>query len=68
MKEKCSCGYTKNDYQVERKSFYTKFGWFLVGGLGMSAKPIKVEYKCNECGDVLEIITDTEELKKYIGR
>ena len=65
---KCRCGYTKDDYQIERKNIYTSFGWLLNAGLGMSAKPIRVEYKCSVCGDVIDTITDKEELKKYIGR
>lgn len=63
----CKCGYKIDDYHVERKSFYTKFGWFLYG-IGMSAKPIRVIFQCQECGMIFQEITDESELKKFIGR
>lgn len=63
----CKCGYKIDDYRVERKIFYSKFGWFLYG-IGMSAKPIKVIYQCNECGTIIKEITEEIELKKFVGR
>lgn len=49
------------------KTHYSSFGWFLYW-VGMSAKPIKVDFIDPDTGDVVSSTTDPAELKKYVGR
>ncbi|MBL8149467.1 MAG: hypothetical protein JNN15_06030 [Blastocatellia bacterium] len=62
---KCQCGYHKNSYFVEKKQKYTSWGWIALL-FGISAKPIEVKYQCSKCNQVLDRITDPEELNNYI--
>ena len=60
----------KNDSPNKKLTFrthYSGFGWFLYL-VGMSAKPSKVDFINSETGEVVSSITDSKELKKYVGR
>jgi len=66
--KKCSCGFDKeNKKWVMPECEYSGIGWFFYF-IGISAKPVKVKFKCQQCGDVFGETTDPEELKKYVGR
>jgi len=64
----CKCGYKINDPHIVAKTNYSSWGWFLFTILGMSAKPISIDFICTVCGDKLESSTDQETLKRFIGR
>ena len=49
------------------KTQYSSFGWFLYW-IGMSAKPVKVDFFDRKTGEFVRSTTDPEELKKYVGR
>lgn len=56
----------KNKY--EAKTHYSGFGWFLFSVIGMSAKPIKVEFIDRETGEIAGSSEDPGILKKFVGR
>ena len=56
-----------NDKKLTFKTHYSSFGWFLYW-IGMSAKPIKVDFIDPEKGSVVSSTTDPAVLKKYVGR
>lgn len=67
-KKTCSCGYDRNEKKwVMPKCTYSGIGWFFYF-IGISAKPVKVEFKCQKCGDVFGATEDPEILKQYVGR
>lgn len=66
-KNTCSCGYDINDYHIHPKCEYSSFGWILYW-IGMSAQPVKIDFVCDVCGEILRSTTEPGELKKYVGR
>ena len=60
----CKCGHTKNHPMVSVKTKYNKSGW-LVLSLAFSAKPTKIIYQCQKCGEIIETSNDPELLEKY---
>ncbi|GAB4135772.1 MAG: hypothetical protein Fur0015_08490 [Ignavibacteriales bacterium] len=54
--------------KFEIKTHYSRFGWFLLTFIGMSAKPIKVEIIEKSSGKIVQTITKETILKKFIGR
>jgi len=68
MNKTCKCGYDINHPNIVHKCQYTKFGWFLLTILGMSAKPKKVSFVCSQCNEVIDESTDPNLLKEYVGR
>ena len=68
MDKICRCGHDINHQKVEHKCQYSKFGWFLLTILGMSAKPKKVSYVCSECNEIIDESTDPKILREYVGR
>ena len=58
----------KNVKKYEAKTHYSGMGWFLFTVIGMSAKPIKVEFMERESGKIVHSTTDPEVLKKFVGR
>lgn len=57
-----------NVKKYEAKTYYSGFGWFLFSFAGMSAKPVKVDFIDRETGKVIQSTTDSEVLKKFVGR
>jgi hypothetical protein len=66
--KKCTCGNDKNSKATVHKCHYSSMGWILLSLVGMSAKPIKVDFTCTKCGETFESSTDPEVLKQYAGR
>ncbi|MAT56539.1 MAG: hypothetical protein K8F60_17965 [Melioribacteraceae bacterium] len=63
----CQYEHKKGLPHIDFKCHYSGWGlfWFYVG---ISAKPIKVDFICSKCGKVFETATDEATLKKYVGR
>ncbi|HJY62565.1 MAG TPA: hypothetical protein VJ455_00290 [Ignavibacteria bacterium] len=61
---KCKCGNTKGDPMIMAKTRYTKGGYFLLS-LGFSAKPTEVVFQCQNCGEVIDVTSDEDEIEKY---
>ena len=57
-----------NVKEYEPKTHYSGFGWFLFTFVGMSAKPVRVDFIERESGRTILSTTDPEVLKKYVGR
>jgi hypothetical protein len=68
MKTKCKCGYQFNDPQIIHQSTYSKWGWFLLTILGLSAKPKQIKFICSECKEIVLVSSEPDILKKFIGR
>ncbi|GJQ62050.1 MAG: hypothetical protein SCALA702_11030 [Melioribacteraceae bacterium] len=65
---KCSCGFDESNKKwVMPVCEYSGIGWLLYF-IGISAKPVKVKFKCQKCGDEFGETTDEETLKRYVGR
>ena len=64
---KCEYEHKKGLNHIDFKCHYSGWGlfWFYVG---ISAKPIKVDFICSKCGNIIESSTEDEILKKYVGR
>ena len=62
--KKCKCGYSKGDPMIMAKTRYTKGGYFWLS-LGFSAKPTEVVFQCQQCGEIIDVSTDEEEIEKY---
>lgn len=66
--KKCSCGNDRNSKGVVHKTHYSAAGWLLLSLIGMSAKPVKVEFTCTKCGKTFESSVDPAVLKMFTGR
>ena len=62
----CSCGYDRNHYMVSAVPTYTAWGTFWITLMGVSATPIRIDFRCRICGDVFDFIHDPQELKNYL--
>ena len=50
----CPCGHDEKSPFVRPKPQYTLWGWFLLMW-GISAKPLRVTYRCDKCGGVVKV-------------
>lgn len=64
----CQCGHELNNPRISHETEYSKWGWFILTVLGLSAKPRLVKYICKDCGKVLKTSNDPETLKKFVGQ
>jgi hypothetical protein len=55
------------DNPIEARCKYSTFGWILFS-VGVSAKPIRVDFVCLHCGKVIQSTTDSKTLTFYVGR
>ena len=65
-RERCACGHDRNHHMVSPLPTYTTWGTFWISLLGISATPIRLDFKCRVCGEVFDFIRDQEELKKFL--
>jgi hypothetical protein len=61
---RCRCGHAKGDFWIRPSR---KYGWAAVLGMmfGVSSRPIRIDYQCGRCGDIVESVTDREELEHF---
>ena len=64
--EKCSCGHDRKHHMVSPIPTYTTWGTFWISLLGVSATPIRMDFKCRVCGEVFDFIRDSDELKSFL--
>ena len=64
--ETCSCGHDRSHYMVSVLPTYTTWGTLWISLLGISATPIRLDFKCRICGEVFDFIRDAEKLKNFL--
>ena len=63
---RCSCGYDRHHHLVSQERSYTSWGGFWVMLMGVSASPIRIDFRCRRCKEKFDFITNSEELKRYL--
>jgi hypothetical protein len=63
---KCSCGHDRRHHLVSVEPTYTAWGQFWVVLIGVSATPIRIDFRCRRCKEKFDFITDAQELKRYL--
>jgi hypothetical protein len=61
---RCRCGHAKGDFWVRPTR---KYGWWAVLGMmfGVSSRPVRIDYQCGRCGEVVESVSDRAELERF---
>jgi|GEM_PF-1728378 len=62
----CVCGHDRHHYLVSPLPTYTNWGKFWVIFIGVSTKPIRVDFKCRQCHQVFDFTEDSVELGRYL--
>lgn len=60
----CSCGYGREHHMVSAEGVYTTSGYLRLF-FGISARPIKVKYRCRRCNEVFSVTTDPTILDQH---
>ena len=63
---RCSCGYDRHHHLVSQERSYTSWGGFWIMVMGVSASPIRIDFRCRRCKEKFDFITNSEELKQYL--
>ena len=63
---RCMCGYDRHHYSVSQERSYSSWGGFWVMVMGVSASPIRIDFRCRRCKEKFDFITNSEELKRYL--
>lgn len=63
---RCACGHDRHHHLVSAERSYTSWGGFWVMVMGVSASPIRIDFRCRHCKEKFDFITNPEELKRYI--
>jgi len=61
----CSCGHKKDSKYILETPIYSLTGWVLLC-LGVTAKPRKIIFKCQRCGDILEESHSPDAIRRHI--
>ena len=64
--EECSCGHDRNYHMVSVLPTYTMWGTFWISLLGISATPIRLDFRCRVCGEIFDFIRDENQLKNFL--
>ena len=62
----CGCGHDRTHYLVSPVPTYTRWGTFWVIFMGVSTKPVRVDFKCRQCGRLFDFTEDSVELGRFI--
>ena len=63
---RCMCGYDRHHHSVSQERSYSSWGGFWVMVMGVSASPIRIDFRCRRCKEKFDFITNSEELKRYL--
>ncbi len=63
---RCSCGHDRHHHLVSQERSYTSWGGFWVMVMGVSASPIRIDFRCRRCKEKFDFITNPKELKRYL--
>jgi hypothetical protein len=64
--ESCSCGHDRHHHMVSELPTYTTWGAFWISLLGVSATPIRMDFRCRVCGEIFDFIREEEKLRNYL--
>jgi hypothetical protein len=64
--EKCSCGYDRYHHMVSALPTYTTWAQFWVILMGVSATPIRLDFKCRMCKETFDFTTSKKELEQFL--
>mgnify|MGYP001289676450 CR=1 FL=1 len=64
--ERCSCGHDRNHHMVSERREYTAWGKFWMILMGVSSRPIKIDFVCRHCKERFDFIKDEKELNQYL--
>ena len=62
----CVCGHDRTHYLVSPVPTYNAWGKFWVIFMGVSTKPIRVDFQCRQCGRTFDFTEDSVELGEFI--
>ena len=62
----CGCGHDRTHYLVSPVPTYTSWGKFWVIFMGVSTKPIRVDFKCRQCRRIFDFTEDSDELGEFL--
>ncbi|MBO85915.1 MAG: hypothetical protein CL927_11200 [Deltaproteobacteria bacterium] len=62
----CVCGHDRTHYLVSPVPTYTGWGKFWVIFMGVSTRPVRVDFKCRQCGQLFDFTEDAEELGRFL--
>jgi hypothetical protein len=54
----CRCGHGRHHHMVSPVGKYTLMGWFWVTVMGVTTRPLRIDYRCRECGEVFDYTED----------
>lgn len=60
----CPCGHDKKHFLVSPEGKYSLTGWFWVTVVGVTTRPLKISYRCRQCGTVFDESSDPEDLDR----
>lgn len=61
---RCRCGHDRDHFMVSPVAHYTFLGWVLVI-TGISAPITHMDFRCRQCDQILETITDRQVMEEY---
>ena len=64
--ERCSCGNDRHHHMVSERREYTAWGKFWMILMGVSARPVKIDFVCRQCKERFDFIKDEKELNQYL--
>jgi len=64
--ERCRCGNDRHHHMVSPVATYTMWGEIWMTLIGVSANPIRIDFKCRICKESFDFITDPKVLKSYL--
>ena len=62
----CACGYDRHHVMVSPKPTYTGWAKFWVFFMGVSAIPIRLDYRCRVCCQIFDHSEDPAALNDYL--
>ena len=62
----CVCGHDRTHYMVSPLPTYTGWGKFWVIFVGVSTKPVRIDYQCRVCWQTFDFTEDPAELALHM--
>lgn len=63
---RCRCGYTRDHVMVSPVPTYTGWAKFWVFFMGVSYKPVALDFQCRVCKEVFDRTEDPDTLASYL--